>query len=233
LQGGIGNDTLRAGEGDDLLNGGGGDDVIYAGYGNDTMTGGFGRDTLRFDLITDPNGVVANLTTQTFSYADIGTLSVSGFENLYGTAQNDQLTGDGLANLLTGAAGADLLNGAGGNDTLVGGAKSDTMDGGAGADMFLFNALTDSNATYGIDRINNFATEDIISLRAIDPVAGGADDAFVWRGTAAFTGAVAEVRYYQDAGTTVIEVRRAGMVSDDMQIVLGSLITLTAANFQL
>lgn len=146
--------------------------MIFAGYGNDTLTGGYGRDTLRFDLIADPNGVVANLATLTFTYADIGILSVSGFENLYGTAQNDQLTGDGLANVLTGGAGADLLVGAGGNDTLIGGARADTMDGGTGADTFLLNALTDSNTTYGIDRINGFATEDIISLRAIDPVAG-------------------------------------------------------------
>ena len=232
LQGGMGNDSLRAGEGEDLLNGGSGDDVIFAGYGNDTMMGGLGIDTLRFDLITDPAGVVANLATLAISYKDVGLLSVSGFENLSGGAQNDQLTGDGFANVLTGLGGADVLVGGAGNDTLNGGARADTMDGGAGADLFVFAAFTDSNTALGIDRINGFSNiEDRIDLSAIDPVAGGSDDALVWRGQSAFTGTQAEIRWYQDAGTTVIEIRRAGVVVNDMQIVLGGLVTLSADDF--
>ena len=234
LQGGMGNDTLRAGEGDDLMNGGSGNDVIYAGYGNDTMNGGLGIDTLRFDLITDPAGVAANLATLTFVYKDVGTLSVSGFENLYGTAQNDTLTGDSFANVLTGGGGADQLYGGAGNDTLIGGNKADTMDGGAGADVFVFTAFTDSNAAQGIDRIVNFApAEDVIDLRAIDPIPGGADDAFTWLGQGAFTNTRPELRWYQDGTNTIIEVRHGGVVVNDMQIVLTGLVTLTAANFLL
>ncbi|MCW1920023.1 hypothetical protein NX862_14780 [Rhodobacter sp. KR11] len=231
--GGVGRDTIRAGEGDDLLNGGGGDDQIFVGTGNDTLAGGLGSDTLRFDAIADPAGVVANMATNTYSFLDAGVLSVSGFENLFGSAQNDILTGDGFANGLSGATGADQLYGGAGNDSLNGGIKADTMDGGAGADQFIYAAYTDSQAAQGIDRITAFETVDLINLALIDPVAGGLDNAFTYRGNAAFTGAAAEVRWYQTGGTTVIEVRGPGATANDMEIVLGNLVTLTAANFVL
>ena len=54
--------------------------------------------------------------------------SLSGVENLVGSAFNDQLTGDAAANILNGGAGNDTLAGGLGRDTLVGGAGTDTAD---------------------------------------------------------------------------------------------------------
>lgn len=47
LMGGEGNDRLAGGDGDDILHGGPGRDNIRGGNGNDTITGGEGRDNLR------------------------------------------------------------------------------------------------------------------------------------------------------------------------------------------
>jgi Ca2+-binding RTX toxin-like protein len=52
--------------------------------------------------------------------------TLSGFENLMGSAFNDSLTGDGAPNVLAGLAGNDLLNGAAGADSLIGGLGNDT-----------------------------------------------------------------------------------------------------------
>lgn len=234
LQGGLGDDTLKAGEGDDLLNGGAGNDVLFVGFGNDTLNGWLGTDTLRFDLVADAAGVAANLGAQTIVFANMGVLTVIGIENLWGSAQNDILIGDGQANVLTGAAGNDTLTGAAGNDTLVGGVKADTMDGGLGADVFVFLAYSDSNTTLGVDRIMNFTPgEDVIDVSGLDPVPGGADDDFTFLDQAAFTNARPELRWYHDAGTTVVVLRHGGVLVDDMTIVLAGTLTLTAADFAL
>ena len=63
-----------------------------------------------------------------------GTDTLSGFENLTGSAFKDTLTANGLANRIDGAAGNDTINGGAGNDTLQGGADNDVLVGGAGAD---------------------------------------------------------------------------------------------------
>jgi Ca2+-binding RTX toxin-like protein len=232
--GGIGADTLRSGDGDDLLSGGLGNDLLYVGYGSDTINGNVGSDTLAFDLITDPNGVLANLGTKTFAFADAGALSVREVENMSGTSQNDRLTGDGGGNVLMGNGGTDMLAGAPGNDTLIGGMKADTLYGGLDSDVFLYTAVTESCASFGIDRIADFVQgADLVSLEAIDATPGGSDDAFTWLGTGAFTGAGPEIRTYQSGGLTYIEARLDGSTSDDLEISFAGLIALTAADFLL
>ena len=58
-------------------------------------------------------------------------MTVSGFENITGSAHDDDLTGNAGDNVLKGLAGDDELVGGGGGDTLEGGAGADEMDGGA------------------------------------------------------------------------------------------------------
>ena len=82
---------------------------------------------------------------------------------------NDQLTGDGLANVLEGLTGNDTLIGGGGNDTLYGGLGDDSLEGGIGADVFKWN-LADQGltATPAIDRIKDFTpgtSGDVLDLR--------------------------------------------------------------------
>jgi serralysin len=79
--------------------------------------------------------------------------------HLDGYAGNDQLLGNGAAEIIRGLAGDDVLEGSGGRDVLYGG---------SGADIFRFTDLQDSYRTAtvnGSDRIQDFdAGEDRIDL---------------------------------------------------------------------
>ena len=59
---------------------------------------------------------------------------------------NDQLTGDGTANVLNGHLGNDVINGGGGDDTLLGGGKTvggfDVLFGEGGSDTASFEGVT-------------------------------------------------------------------------------------------
>ncbi len=123
LYGGTGNDQLFGDDGNDLLNGGEGADILNGGNGVDTA-----------DYSDSDAGVNANLTTGTGTggYAQGDTLT--GIENLSGSAFNDTLTGDAGDNTLDGGAGDDKLYGLDGNDTLIGGAGADVLNGGNGYD---------------------------------------------------------------------------------------------------
>ena len=177
LEGGAGNDTL-AGSGmtdsipgamDDTLLGGLGNDVLRQTRGNDSIDGGADFDRLEFvnngiayggfvgvnvnlglgTSDADPNnGDAVNIPLEN-GRSDIAT--VSGIEYVLGTAGNDSLTGDALANRLEGQGGNDTLNGGDtsdtSNDTLVGGAGNDSLrqtrgndsiDGGDGFDSLSF-----------------------------------------------------------------------------------------------
>jgi serralysin len=165
LYGAAGNDQLYGQTGDDRLEGGKGNDRLDGGAGNDVLIGGVGNDTAEYDTATA--GVTVSLaitTAQATGGAGVDTLS--GFEQLSGSAFNDLLSGsagddflwgkDGNDKLaggggidgLDGGNGDDTLNGGDGDDTLTGGIGADrlfgnlgkdVMEGGGGADQFLFN----------------------------------------------------------------------------------------------
>ena len=101
------------------------------------LAGGAGIDTVSYANATA--GVTVNLaTTSAQNTGGAGSDTLSGFENLTGSASNDRLTGTTAANVLTGLAGNDTLNGGSGADTLIGGMGSDTLTGGSGNDIFVF-----------------------------------------------------------------------------------------------
>ena len=60
--------------------------------------------------------------------------TITGFENLRGSAHPDRLAGTGRANHLEGGAGNDQIRGGSGDDVLEGGAGADRLYGGNGAD---------------------------------------------------------------------------------------------------
>ena len=133
-----------------------------------------------------------------FSLGGIGTAgelnlsigSATGFENIFGTAGNDAITGDLQNNELRGGSGADTLYGLAGNDMLIGdetdqygystnnirswsynqsttgadklygGTGNDTLIGGGGDDVF------DGGA--GIDSLTGGAGSDSFILRVGD-----------------------------------------------------------------
>ena len=80
LYGGAGNDSLNGGDGKDTLNGGSGKDKLLGGAGNDSLNGGTGNDSLWGGSGSD-----------TFYYA-----KGDGKDVIYGFANNDSLTLDGL-----------------------------------------------------------------------------------------------------------------------------------------
>ena len=116
LSGGTGNDLLSGGSGDDQLDGGSGNDTLDGGPGNDLLAGLGGIDTASYASAT--SGVSVSLATsgqQDTLGAGLDTLT--GVENLTGSAFADHLTGDSGANTLAGGGGNDTLDGGGGNDT--------------------------------------------------------------------------------------------------------------------
>jgi Ca2+-binding RTX toxin-like protein len=118
-----GNDTLNGGSGNDTLNGGDDNDILIGGLGNDALNGGNGTDTA--DYVGAGAGVTVNLTTGSSSGGG-GVDTLSGVENVTGTAYADILTGDANANILRGGGDIDTLNGGGGADELYAGAPGES-----------------------------------------------------------------------------------------------------------
>jgi serralysin len=155
LTGNAGNNVLNGGAGSDTLAGGGGNDRLVGGDGKDTLVGGGGADALEGGTGIDAAsyagssaGVTVNLATGTASGGHAAGDTLTGIENLIGSAHADKLTGN---------AGNNALSGGAGNDTLAGCLGNDTLAGGVGADTFDFNtALGAAN----VDRITDFSVAD-------------------------------------------------------------------------
>lgn len=114
--GGDGNDTIVGGDGRDVLYGDAGSDTIEGGAGTDFLYGGAGTDSLSYDSATA--GVVVSLSlTSAQNTWGAGTDTVTGFENIRGSAFDDRLTGDGARNIINGLDGADVMIGLGGDDS--------------------------------------------------------------------------------------------------------------------
>jgi Ca2+-binding RTX toxin-like protein len=217
LSGGAGNDFLDAGVSftntGNRLDGGAGDDSVRAaeGTGADTLEGGSGIDTLillpiGFD--SSPPGKV-DLAISAAQDTGSGMDTITGFENVLGAFGNDTIWGSAEANRLDGAEGDDSLSGRGGADTLVGGLGADVLSGGAHGDRFVYLALDDSRAGvgFGVDLITDFAAGDLVDLSAIDADASssGTDQAFTF--VAAFNGHAAQATLAYDGGANVTTMR--------------------------
>jgi Ca2+-binding RTX toxin-like protein len=115
-------------------------DTLEGDGGNNVLLGGAGIDTISYEHAA--SGMTVSLAiTSAQKTVGAGTDTISGFENLIGSAFNDSLTGSSGANTLTG---------------------------GAGADQFFYKALADS-APNSSDIITDFLHGvDKIDLSAID-----------------------------------------------------------------
>lgn len=192
----------------DTVQGGLGDDIIYGRGGADVLDGG------------------------------------EGIDRLFGDAGNDMLNGGDGNDLLYGGINLDTLRGGNGNDTLYGGDNADILSGnmgvdllygGAGNDTFSFDD-GDSGATLATaDRILDFslAQNDRFNLGQIDAIAGGADNAFTFIGTAAFGSVAGQLRYQQVGGNTQLMGDVNGDGVADFIIRIDGLHALSAGNFTL
>jgi Ca2+-binding RTX toxin-like protein len=147
LEGGAGADKVDGGAGDDpQLDGGPDSDSIFAGTGIDKADGGEGdRDIVRGDSGVDsldggPGGQdIVSYASATRGGIDVslgtgkskgdGHDTLSGFEDVVGSPQDDTIVGDGSVNRLDGGVGNDALSGAGGGDEAFGGAGTDGCSG--------------------------------------------------------------------------------------------------------
>ncbi|MGO4851785.1 beta strand repeat-containing protein [Phaeovulum sp. W22_SRMD_FR3] len=136
------NNLLRGYAGADTILGGDGDDNILGGNGSDSLVGGNGTDRLNFsDNASGVSGTLDNYSTATFTSAN-GTDTVSGFEDIVGSAYADSLGGNSGNNLIYGGGGNDTISGGYGDDTLYGNGGNDVIDGGYGRDMISYAHLT-------------------------------------------------------------------------------------------
>ncbi|QSV53451.1 MAG: hypothetical protein HEP80_05730 [Dolichospermum sp. UKL201] len=201
LSGNAGNDTIFGGTGNDTLNGGEGNDTAdYSQLGQSitlsptgiiTKGGGLGNDQLiqvetiiadasavnnTIDVSTGGNAASINVNLQTQQLTvngvpGVGTFTVTNFDNVQGTSQNDSITGDTQNNQLSGNAGNDTLIGNAGNDTLNGGAGTDTLIGGLGDDIYIVDSATDTiteNISEGTDTIQSSLTYSIATKTNIE-----------------------------------------------------------------
>lgn len=138
----IGSDTLIGiedvigSQAADSLAGDGGANEITGLGGDDTLIGGAGTDTVAYAAGLT-GGVTVDLAAGIATGSDIGTDTLSEFENITASDFDDVLTGDGGNNLILGLNGNDRLAGGDGSDTLVGGSGNDSLFGGAGDDWLL------------------------------------------------------------------------------------------------
>ena len=175
LSGNSGDNWLWGVGGGDTLDGRDGNDLLEVGIGANILTGGNGVDTVRlFDNITPPLNVTVNLNLQGAAQdTGSGLMTLSGIENVTGTAGTDTLIGDAGANTLAGAAGADTLDGGEGDDLLLGDGdiRMVSNQGGSGPITTIENLATFfGNATYiGDDTLDGGAGNDRL-------VGGGGND---------------------------------------------------------
>lgn len=190
--GGAGADLLAGDAAANHLVGGAGDDVIEGGAGNDRLDGGADNDTAYYAGAAAAVVVsLANLAAQNTGGA--GTDTLSGFENLVGSAFNDTLTGDAAANLLHGGLGADVMAGGAGNDTYVVDNIADRANETAAANgidivhssvNFTLGAYVDNLVLTGIAAINGTGNDlaNIIAGNEAANVLNGAAGADTLRG---------------------------------------------------
>ncbi|ODS56469.1 MAG: hypothetical protein ABS36_08795 [Acidobacteria bacterium SCN 69-37] len=180
LTGSAYNDTLTGDTGGNVIDGGGGNDVIKGSTGNDTLIGGNGTDTVTF---AGASAVTVSLAAGTAT--GDGTDTLTGFENVTGSSNNDTITGDAGANTLDGGSGNDTLVGGAGNDTLTGGANWDTVDysaavSGVTVDLSAGTASDGSGGTdtlSGIENIIGSAYNDTLTgSTLVNTINGGAGD---------------------------------------------------------
>lgn len=171
-------ENVIMGGGDDIVIGNAEDNIIEGGAGADDLDGNGGIDTLSY---AGSNAGVSvdigsNIATGGHATGDI----IEEFENLTGSAFDDQLEGTTGNNVIDGGAGNDIINGENGNDTLNGdagndtissGNGNDTMNGGDGDDLLLGdNGINVYNGDAGDD------TLQILGFTAGNTFDGGGDN---------------------------------------------------------
>lgn len=171
-------DVLTGNDQNNVLIGGAGFDVLSGHGGNDRLDGGAGNGIASY--VDDPAGVTVNLAAHTARDGWGGFDTLIDLDNADGSAHNDLLSGNDLANNLSGLAGDDRITAGGGNDSIDPGPGNDTVDGGAGRDLLTYyggtavsvdlSRGTANDGSGGTDRITGI--EDVMGSLSSDTIVG-------------------------------------------------------------
>jgi len=156
------------------LNGLDSDDTLRGGAGADVLNGGNGSDFANYQ--GSATAVTVDLLAGTASGGDAAGDTLTSIENLYGSSNDDSLTGDNARNIIGGELGNDTLVGNGGDDSLSGEAGNDNLDGGDGNDRLVGGDGADiANGGANNDSIDAGAGDDTINGgTGDDTISGGA-----------------------------------------------------------
>jgi Ca2+-binding RTX toxin-like protein len=179
ISGRQGNDTILSGGGDDTIN------MSTAGsasHGNDFIDAGAGVDTLDYGAAAR-SAVVVDLAAGTAS-SSAGTATLTGIENVNGSAFDDRITGSGASNFIYAWHGDDTLDGGGGVDHLEGGAGNDTYIVTPGDTIYdssgTDHVISTTNWTLGdgLENLTIFASEPFVEGEgnALDNIIRGTGD---------------------------------------------------------
>jgi Ca2+-binding RTX toxin-like protein len=164
-----GNDFIVGSRGNDILDGGKGRDTVsYALLGGPISLGATGivnKGALGFDRLIGIEAIRAslgsgdvidgsaggsasidaNLSTNTLNVSNIPGIpdglqfTVTNFEDVIGTQNNDTITGNKGNNLLNGSGGNDNISGAARSGTVLNPNEVDILTGGSGSDIFVLS----------------------------------------------------------------------------------------------
>ncbi len=162
LRGGLGDDFIDGGDGDDDIDGEGGDDTVLASLGDDSIEGGDGQDAVDYGVVEEA-WINIGSTSATVGLLELNareakgkiggsvvfTDSLSGIEDVVGTAGADHIAGSNDANRIDGGDGDDTIDARGGDDTLVGSQGDDEMIGGSGRDTVDYSAFDQAFVNIG------------------------------------------------------------------------------------
>uniref|UniRef100_UPI00261EC2F3 calcium-binding protein n=1 Tax=uncultured Altererythrobacter sp. TaxID=500840 RepID=UPI00261EC2F3 len=198
-----GNDAIYLKDGDDQVFGLDGNDAIYSGGGNDLLDGGQGADNLSGGAGIDTlsyQGSALGVSVRLQGYGSASETQyafggdaegdiLSGFENVLGSSQNDDLIGSMGGNIIEGGLGNDVIRGRGGADILDGGEGIDTLSyQGSAQGVFVrlqgYGEFSDSQYAFGGDAegdtlsgfenvVGSGRSDDIIGSDSANNIAGG------------------------------------------------------------
>lgn len=133
----------------DVLTGDGANNAFEGGAGADALIGGAGNDTVSYR--TSNAGVSIHLLLGTASGGHAQGDSLSGFENVIGSAFNDTLIATNTANIIDGGAGADAMTGGGGGDRYYVDNAGDTVGETAGGGVDIVYAMANWTLAAGAE----------------------------------------------------------------------------------
>lgn len=202
----------------DTITGSSSADWIDGGLGADTIDAGAGTDTISYDSAT--SGITITLGGSN-SQGD----TLSNFENIYGSAYGDTITGDSSNNTIEGGLGNDTLNGGGGSNTVSYAYATAAVLVNISSASVLSVSANSASGGEGTDTLSNFIhitgsayNDTLIGDGSANTLTGGAGDDILVGGAGADTlvgGTGSDTASYANASSAVaVTINGTGTLGD-------------------